>query len=154
MKSSRHSKILEIISEYPIETQDELLSRLKTEGYKVTQATISRDIKDLRLVKTLGSDGKYHYTEARAGSSDIRSNFDQLFASSVTSMDLAQNIVVIKTLSGMANAVCAALDSTGNSAIVGTIAGDDTIFVACRSSEHAASLASTLRTKRIDSRPK
>ena len=97
MKSSRHSKILEIISEYPIETQDELLSRLKTEGYKVTQATISRDIKDLRLVKTLGSDGKYRYTEARAGSSDIRSNFDQLFASSVTSMDLAQNIVVIKT---------------------------------------------------------
>ena len=154
MKSSRHSKILEIISEYPIETQDELLSRLKTEGYKVTQATISRDIKDLRLVKTLGSDGKYRYTEARAGSSDIRSNFDQLFASSVTSMDLAQNIVVIKTLSGMANAVCAALDSTGNSAIVGTIAGDDTIFVACRSSEHAATLVSTLRTKRIDPQPK
>lgn len=154
MKSSRHSKILEIISEYPIETQDELLSRLKTEGYKVTQATISRDIKDLRLVKTLGSDGKYRYTEARAGSSDIRSNFDQLFASSVTSMDLAQNIVVIKTLSGMANAVCAALDSTGNSAIVGTIAGDDTIFIACRSSEHAAMLTSTLRTKRIDPQPK
>ena len=149
MKSSRHSKILEIISEYPIETQDELLSRLKTEGYKVTQATISRDIKDLRLVKTLGSDGKYRYTEARAGSSDIRSNFDQLFASSVTSMDLAQNIVVIKTLSGMANAVCAALDSTGNSAIVGTIAGDDTIFVACRTDEHARSLVSTLKQLRL-----
>ena len=133
MKSSRHSKILEIISEQPIETQDELLSRLKTEGYRVTQATISRDIKDLRLVKTLGGDGKYRYAEAQAGSSDIRSNFDQLFVSSVVSMDIAQNIVVIKTLSGMANAVCAALDSTGNSSIVGTIAGDDTIFVACRS---------------------
>lgn len=145
MKSSRHSKILEIINEHPIETQDELLSRLKTEGYKVTQATISRDIKDLRLVKTLGSDGKYRYTEAQASSSDIRSNFDQLFMSSVVSMDLAQNIVVIKTLSGMANAVCAALDSTGNSAIVGTIAGDDTIFVACRTDEHARSLVSTLK---------
>ncbi len=149
MKSSRHSKILEIISEHPIETQDELLSRLKTEGYKVTQATISRDIKDLRLVKTLGSDGKYRYTEAQASSSEIRSNFDQLFLSSVVSMDLAQNIVVIKTLSGMANAVCAALDSTGNSAIVGTIAGDDTIFVACRTDEHARSLVSTLKQLRL-----
>lgn len=149
MKSSRHSKILEIINECPIETQDELLSRLKTEGYKVTQATISRDIKDLRLVKTLGSDGKYRYTEAQASSSEIRSNFDQLFLSSVVSMDLAQNIVVIKTLSGMANAVCAALDSTGNSAIVGTIAGDDTIFVACRTDEHARSLVSTLKQLRL-----
>ncbi len=149
MKSSRHSKILEIINKYPIETQDELLSRLKTEGYKVTQATISRDIKDLRLVKTLGSDGKYRYTEAQASSSEIRSNFDQLFLSSVVSMDLAQNIVVIKTLSGMANAVCAALDSTGNSAIVGTIAGDDTIFVACRTDEHARSLVSTLKQLRL-----
>ena len=149
MKSSRHSKILEIINEYPIETQDELLSRLKTEGYKGTQATISRDIKDLRLVKTLGSDGKYRYTEAQASSSEIRSNFDQLFLSSVVSMDLAQNIVVIKTLSGMANAVCAALDSTGNSAIVGTIAGDDTIFVACRTDEHARSLVSTLKQLRL-----
>ncbi len=149
MKSSRHSKILEIINEYPIETQDELLSRLKTEGYKVTQATISRDIKDLRLVKTLGSDGKYRYTEAQASSSEIRSNFDQLFLSSVVSMDFAQNIVVIKTLSGMANAVCAALDSTGNSAIVGTIAGDDTIFVACRTDEHARSLVSTLKQLRL-----
>lgn len=149
MKSSRHSKILEIINEYPIETQDELLSRLKTEGYKVTQATISRDIKDLRLVKTLGSDGKYRYSEAQASSSEIRSNFDQLFLSSVVSMDLAQNIVVIKTLSGMANAVCAALDSTGNSAIVGTIAGDDTIFVACRTDEHARSLVSTLKQLRL-----
>ncbi len=149
MKSSRHSKILEIINEYPIETQDELLSRLKTEGYKVTQATISRDIKDLRLVKTLGSDGKYRYTEAQASSSEIRSNFDQLFLSSVVSMDLAQNIVVIKTLSGMANAVCAALDSTGNNAIVGTIAGDDTIFVACRTDDHARSLVSTLKQLRL-----
>ncbi len=145
MKSSRHAKILEIISEYPVETQDELMSRLKTEGYKVTQATISRDIKDLRLVKTLGSDGKYRYSEAQTGSSDIRSNFEQLFVSSVVSVDLAQNIVVIKTLSGMANAVCASLDTTVNSAIVGTIAGDDTIFVACRSNEHAQSLAADLK---------
>ena len=149
MKSGRHTKILEIIGTYAIETQDELLERLGAEGYRVTQATVSRDIKDLRLVKTLGSDGKYRYTEAQASSSEIRSNFDQLFLSSVVSMDLAQNIVVIKTLSGMANAVCAALDSTGNSAIVGTIAGDDTIFVACRTDEHARSLVSTLKQLRL-----
>lgn len=145
MKSRRHAKILDIIAEYPIETQDELLSRLKDEGYKATQATISRDIKDLRLVKTLGSDGKYRYVSASKNSTDIRSNFSSLFASSVNSIDFAQNIVVIKTLSGMAQAVCAALDSNDYKAVVGTIAGDDTIFIACRSSQLAISLTEELK---------
>lgn len=145
MKSGRHAKILEIISEYPVETQDEIINLLKKSGYKATQATISRDIKDLRLVKTLGSDGKYRYVSAASPNSDLRSNFMQLFSGSVTSVDSAQNIVVIKTLSGMANAVCAAMDSTDNAAIVGTIAGDDTIFVACRTTESAAELTNTLK---------
>lgn len=145
MKSRRHAKILDIISEYPIETQDELLTRLKNEGYKATQATISRDIKDLRLVKTLGSDGKYRYVSAAKNSTDIRSNFSSLFASSVNSIDFAQNIVVIKTLSGMAQAVCAALDSNDYKAVVGTIAGDDTIFIACRSSQLAVNLTEELK---------
>lgn len=145
MKSRRHAKILDIIAEYPIETQDELLTRLKDEGYKATQATISRDIKDLRLVKTLGSDGKYRYVSASKNSTDIRSNFSSLFASSVNSIDFAQNIVVIKTLSGMAQAVCAALDSNEYKAVVGTIAGDDTIFIACRSSQLAVSLTEELK---------
>ena len=145
MKSRRHAKILDIISEYPIETQDELLTRLKDEGYKATQATISRDIKDLRLVKTLGSDGKYRYVSASKNSTDIRSNFSSLFASSVNSIDFAQNIVVIKTLSGMAQAVCAALDSNDYKAVVGTIAGDDTIFIACRSSQLAVNLTEELK---------
>ena len=145
MKSRRHAKILDIISEYPIETQDELLTRLKDEGYKATQATISRDIKDLRLVKTLGSDGKYRYVSAAKNSMDIRSNFSSLFSSSVNSIDFAQNIVVIKTLSGMAQAVCAALDSNDYKAVVGTIAGDDTIFIACRSSQLAVSLTEELK---------
>ncbi|MGN0509427.1 arginine repressor [uncultured Ruminococcus sp.] len=145
MKSRRHAKILDIIAEYPIETQDELLTRLKDEGYKATQATISRDIKDLRLVKTLGSDGKYRYVSASKNSTDIRSNFSSLFASSVNSIDFAQNIVVIKTLSGMAQAVCAALDSNDYKAVVGTIAGDDTIFIACRSSQLAVSLTEELK---------
>lgn len=145
MKSRRHAKILDIIAEYPIETQDELLTRLKEEGYKATQATISRDIKDLRLVKTLGSDGKYRYVSASKNSTDIRSNFSSLFASSVNSIDFAQNIVVIKTLSGMAQAVCAALDSNDYKAVVGTIAGDDTIFIACRSSQLAVNLTEELK---------
>ncbi|MDD6989160.1 arginine repressor [Ruminococcus sp.] len=145
MKSRRHAKILDIIAEYPIETQDELLTRLKDEGYKATQATISRDIKDLRLVKTLSSDGKYRYVSAAKNSTDIRSNFSSLFASSVNSIDFAQNIVVIKTLSGMAQAVCAALDSNDYKAVVGTIAGDDTIFIACRSSQLAVNLTEELK---------
>lgn len=144
MKSGRHAKILEIISEHAIDTQDELLNRLKEAGYKATQATISRDIKDLRLVKTLGTDGKYRYTAASNSNADLRSNFAQLFGS-VISMDCAQNIVVIKTLSGMANAVCAVLDSTDNRIVVGTIAGDDTIFVACRTSESAKELTDSLK---------
>lgn len=145
MKSGRHSKILEIISEYPIETQDELLEMLSGEGYKVTQATISRDIKDLRLIKSLGDDGKYRYSSADGNSADIRSNFSHLFISSVRNIDVAQNIVVIKTLSGMANAVCAALDTLGNDAIVGTLAGDDTIFIACRTNEQSFELSEELK---------
>ena len=144
MKSGRHKRILEIISEQPIDTQDELLNRLMESGYKATQATISRDIKDLRLVKTLGADGKYRYTSAAASNTDPRSSLSQLF-SSVVSMDCAQNIVVIKTYSGMASAVCASLDSTENREIVGTIAGDDTIFIACRTNESAAVLTESLK---------
>ncbi len=129
MKTGRHARILDIIAEHPIETQDELLTRLREEGFKATQATISRDIKDLRLVKTLGSDGKYRYVSASRSSTDIRTNFSNLFSTSVNSIDVAQNLVVIKTLSGMAQAVCAALDSADYPSVVGTIAGDDTIFI-------------------------
>lgn len=151
MKSGRHAKILEIISEYPVETQDEIIIRLKEAGYKATQATISRDIKDLRLVKTLGADGKYRYLSDAGRGGDLRSGFEQLFSNSVVSVDNAQNIVVIKTLSGMANAVCAAMDSTENNAIVGTIAGDDTIFVACRTTESAVSLSEELKQYSVNS---
>ena len=131
MKTGRHARILDIIAEHPIETQDELLTRLREEGFKATQATISRDIKDLRLVKTLGSDGKYRYVS--------------IFSTSVNSIDIAQNLVVIKTLSGMAQAVCAALDSADYPSVVGTIAGDDTIFIACRTADLAVSLTEELK---------
>lgn len=145
MKTGRHAQILDIIAEHPIETQDELLTRLREEGFKATQATISRDIKDLRLVKTLGSDGKYRYVSASRSSTDIRTNFSNLFSTSVNSIDVAQNLVVIKTLSGMAQAVCAALDSADYPSVVGTIAGDDTIFIACRTADLAVSLTEELK---------
>ena len=145
MKTGRHARILDIIAEHPIATQDELLTRLREEGFKATQATISRDIKDLRLVKTLGSDGKYRYVSASRSSTDIRTNFSNLFSTSVNSIDVAQNLVVIKTLSGMAQAVCAALDSADYPSVVGTIAGDDTIFIACRTADLAVSLTEELK---------
>jgi transcriptional regulator of arginine metabolism len=148
MKSSRHEKILEIINRQPIETQDELLAALSREGCKVTQATISRDIKDLRLVKTLGSDGRYRYTASQDNTVDIRSSFSHLLITSVLSIDRAQNIVVVKTLGGMANALCAALDSMGNHAIVGTLAGDDTIFIACRENDDASQLMAYLKQQK------
>lgn len=148
MKSSRHEKILEIINRQPIETQDELLEALSREGCKVTQATISRDIKNLRLVKTLGSDGRYRYTASQDNSVDIRSSFSHLLITSVLSIDRAQNIVVVKTLGGMANALCAALDSMGNHAIVGTLAGDDTIFIACRENNDASQLMEYLKQQK------
>ena len=148
MKSSRHEKILEIINRQPIETQDELLKALSREGCKVTQATISRDIKDLRLVKTLGSDGRYRYTASQDNTVDIRSSFSHLLITSVLSIDRAQNIVVVKTLGGMANALCAALDSMGNHSIVGTLAGDDTIFIACRENDDASQLMAYLKQQK------
>ncbi len=145
MKSGRHARILEIIAERPVETQDELLTVLRAEGYKATQATISRDIKDLRLVKTLGNDGKYRYVTAEKKSSDLQSGFSSLFGSAVGSIESAENLVVIRTLSGMAQAVCASIDSLTFAAVVGTIAGDDTIFIACRSTELASDVADELR---------
>ena len=148
MKSSRHAKILEIINRQPIETQDELLEALSREGCKVTQATISRDIKDLRLVKTLGTDGRYRYTASQDNSVDIRSSFSHLLITSVLSIDRAQNIVVVKTLGGMANVLCAALDSMGNHSIVGTLAGDDTIFIACRENDDASQLMAYLKQQK------
>ena len=148
MKSSRHEKILEIINRQPIETQDELLEALSREGCKVTQATISRDIKDLRLVKTLGSDARYRYTASQDNTVDIRSSFSHLLITSVLSIDRAQNIVVVKTLGGMANALCAALDSMGNHSIVGTLAGDDTIFIACRENDDASQLMAYLKQQK------
>lgn len=131
MKSRRQAQIIELINKYPIETQEELIQRLQVCGFNVTQATVSRDIKELRLLKTLSPDGKYHYTSVAKSVSDVKNNFQSFFKSSVLSVKSAQNIIVIKTLSGMAQAVCASLDTVDFNEIMGTIAGDDTIFIVC-----------------------
>ncbi|NLI58927.1 MAG: arginine repressor [Clostridium sp.] len=140
MKYNRQAKILEIIENEVIETQDEIADRLKKAGMDVTQATISRDIKELRLIKVLTSDGRYKYaTFSKEG--NIHSNrLITIFSKSYVSSDYANNIVVVKTLPGMAQACAAAIDSLGWTEIVGTIAGDDTIMIVCRAEKIAEEL--------------
>lgn len=132
MKTRRHAKILELIKEYDIDTQDELLRYLREGGFDVTQATVSRDIKELRLVKTLSRTGKYKYSTGNDSGKDISSKFHTLFSDAVISVEAAMNIVVIRSMTGMAQAVCAALDAAFSQNFVGTLAGEDTIFVVCR----------------------
>ena len=133
MKTRRHAKILELIKEYDIETQDELLRCLREGGFDVTQATVSRDIKELRLVKALSHTGKYKYSVGGEASNDMSSKFYSLFADSVLSVESAMNMVVVKCMNGMAQAVCASMDAMHWQGFLGTLAGEDTIFIVCRS---------------------
>ncbi len=144
MKTLRQTKILEIIRDHPVETQSELLDFLRSEGFAVTQATVSRDIKEMRLVKLLDSDGKYKYSSEAIPDIENQSN-KYLFSTAVVFVEYTHTLVVIKTRSGMAQAVCAALDSTYRIGVIGSIAGDDTIFVATRTDAAAANLVSDLR---------
>ncbi|WP_316607407.1 arginine repressor [uncultured Ruminococcus sp.] len=137
MKTTRHNKILELINKYPITTQEELIDYLRADGYDVTQSTVSRDIKQLRLTKTLLADGKYRYQASPSAEKGAKNNFHTIFSSSVISVETAMNIVVVKTFSGMAQAACAALDMMSFDVIVGTLAGDDTIMVVCKDIEAA-----------------
>ena len=145
MKARRHAKILELINEFNIDTQEELLRLLREAGFEVTQATVSRDIKELRLVKTLSQDGKYKYTVNMDSINDFSSKFYSLFSDSAVNIDYACNIVVIKCLTGMANAVCAAMDSMQWEGAVGTLAGDDTIFIVMKNEEYAENLVTELK---------
>lgn len=135
MKDKRHKKILELIDNFNIETQDDLLNMLKECGFNVTQATVSRDIKDLRLVKTIDNTGKCKYTLDVNLSNGVAYNSLKGFSYSIKSIDSSGNMVVIKTLSGMAQAVCANIDSMDVYNMLGTIAGDDTIFILMRDQE-------------------
>lgn len=145
MKAKRHAKILELIHTHPVDTQEELLRYLTEEGFSVTQATISRDIKELRLIKTLGNDGQYHYSTVQQESEHISSKFHSLFIDTVTHVDYAGNIVVVKCLSGMANATCAAMDSLRRAEVVGTISGDDTFLCIMKDENKAVDLVTDLK---------
>ncbi|MGN0551486.1 MAG: arginine repressor [Acutalibacteraceae bacterium] len=145
MKTKRHEKILELISDNSIDTQEELLRLLRQNGFAVTQATVSRDIKELRLLKTLERDGKYKYTTASKSKQTIKTDFQMLFSSAVLNVDFAGNMIVLKTASGMAQGVCAAMDSMDWEGVVGTIAGDDTIFIVARSTAKAQNLVTEFK---------
>lgn len=146
MKSKRHAKILELISEYKIDTQEELQDRLNKEGFSVTQATVSRDIKELRLIKTQCTDGTYRYTihSDKNSKTDLSFKFHAIFSEAVNSVVYAQNLVVVKCYTGMANAACAALDSIHWDGLVGTIAGDDTILLVMKDEKYAQSITEEL----------
>lgn len=133
MKVERHSKIVELIGKYEIETQEELAEKLNQAGFNVTQATVSRDIRELKLTKMQSEGGRQRYMvlESPRGTSAIK--YIRILKDGFLSMDMAQNILVIKTVAGMASAVCAALDAMKWNEIVGSIAGDDTIMCAIRS---------------------
>lgn len=133
MKINRHAKIIEIINKHRVETQEELAEYLKQAGFQVTQATVSRDIRDLKLTKVPSDDGKQCYAVHLSSDNSMSEKYIRVLRDGYMSMDMAQNILVIKTVSGMASAVCAALDAMKWNEIVGSIAGDDTIMCAIRS---------------------
>ena len=135
MKVNRHAKIIELINKNHIETQEELAEYLNREGFKVTQATVSRDIRDLKLTKVPTEDGRQKYALHQTVETEMSEKYIRVLKDGYVSMDMAQNILVIKTVSGMAMAVCAAIDSMKWNEVVGSIAGDDTIMCAIRSVE-------------------
>ena len=132
MKVSRHAKIVELIGQYDVETQEELAELLNREGFQVTQATVSRDIRDLKLTKVQTEKGKQKYVVLQPEENQISEKYRRVLRDGFSSMDMAQNILVIKTVSGMAMAVAAAIDNMEWPEVVGCIAGDDTIMCAIR----------------------
>jgi len=146
VKSQRQAKILEIIANKNVETQEQLLAALQAEGFRGTQATISRDIKELRIVTELTSLGTYRYT---VSNSDIGNSFsarlNTIFRECVISFDYAQNIIVVRTLPGLASAAGSAIDAMNLSTIVGSIAGDDTVIIIMRDTNSAATLCGEIK---------
>ncbi len=139
MKNQRQAKIMEIISTKNVETQEQLLYELQKEGFRGTQATISRDIKELRIVKELTSLGTYRYTtSSNEVSGSFSSRLNTIFRECVVGFDYAQNIIMIRTLPGLASAAASAVDAMNLSPIVGTLAGDDTVMIVMRDNNAAA----------------
>ena len=146
MKRNRHDKIIEIIASNVVETQQQLAALLKEAGYDVTQATVSRDIRQMKLAKQATEDGKYKYVYTTADSDVMQDKYVSVLRAGYVSMDVAQNLLVIKTVSGMAMALAAAIDALDFPQIVGCIAGDDTIMIAIKTSEEAVEVMEELRS--------
>ena len=144
MRYSRQNKILEIISEQEIETQDKLLSILKSEGYDVTQATVSRDIRELQLIKVQTLSGKYKYAVSNRKDAPISGRFVKVFRETMLSVKSAQNIIIVKTLSGCGPAVGEAIDSLEIPHLVGTVAGDNTTLIVVESDEYVPQITGIL----------
>lgn len=145
MKIKRQSKILELIRNNDIETQEELQAYLVKDGFAVTQATVSRDIREMKLTKISTNDGKQKYAALNDNTEDLSEKYVRVLKDGYVSMDMAQNILVIKTVSGMAGAVCASIDAMNIHEIVGSIAGDDTIMCAIRTTEDTVAIMKKLR---------
>ena len=146
MKSIRHAAILELIEKQDVETQEDLAEMLKDRGIVVTQATVSRDIKELHLLKVLSENGGYKYATLDKAEKGMTERLIRIFNESVLSMSNAGNLIVIKTLAASANAACEAIDSLRWSSVVGTLAGDNTIFVAVRSIEEVEGVMERFRS--------
>lgn len=147
MKSKRQAKIMEIISTRNVETQEQLLAALKEEGFYATQATISRDIKELRIVKELTNLGSYRYTTSTGEiSGSFSARLNTIFRECVVNFDYAQNIIVIRTLPGLGSAAGAAIDAMNMGAIVGCLAGDDTVMVVMRDNNTAAAFCGEIKS--------
>lgn len=145
MKRKRHELILKLIEEYPITTQDELLKYLFDRGFDVTQATVSRDIKELNLIKTSDNDGNYRYGVSQNEQQKTRERYDSILSSSVIKISYACNMICVTCHTGMAQAACFAIDKIKNEKIIGTLAGDDTIFIMCKSEEDARDVCRILK---------
>ncbi len=145
MKSARHEKIIELIQEYDIDTQEELAARLNEAGFKVTQATVSRDIRALKLMKVSGKDGKSCYAILTEPSAELGDKYTRILQDTLTSLDVGQNMLVIRTVPGMAMGVAAALDALKWKEILGSIAGDDTVMCVARDAEQAEIVAEKLK---------
>ena len=147
MKSQRQAKILEIISANNVETQEQLLAELQLNGFRATQATISRDIKELRIVKELTSLGNYRYTtSANEVTESFSARLNTIFRECVIGFDYAQNIIVIRTLPGLASAAGSAIDAMNLSVVVGTLAGDDTVMVVMRDNNAATAFCGEIKS--------
>ena len=146
MKSARHQAILDLIEQHPIDKQEELLTYLRQAGYEVTQATVSRDIRELQLVKTAMGDGRYRYMAASGAGKVAHSpnRFEMIFRESVLKVDYAGHMVLVKCFSGMANAACEVFDAMSCADVVGTLSGDDTFLVIMRTEQAAGKICEEL----------